>query len=172
MSPATRMYFPLAPDQVVALLADGQLGAGLMAYGVDDETRAADPDGDEELWEYRALQRAAHHLRTHGGPVVVAAADIDHSTVAGAAQNLAGAQSIDVPLLRTDVASLHLGDDVLLGQTAAATQQRGSDLHDPEDVGPDAHEDEQIDLSWFDTTELAHVVRYLSPPEETTTWTQ
>ncbi len=172
MSPATRMYFPLAPDQVAALLSHGQLEAGLTGFAVDEETRAADPDGDEDLWEFRALQRAARHMRTNGWPAVVAAADVDDSTVVDAAADLPGAQSVDVPLLRTDVASLHLGDDALRGQSAVATQQQGRDHDDPENLGPDAHEDEQIDLSWFDTTELAHVVRCLTSPEETTTWTQ
>ncbi|MGB3763524.1 MAG: hypothetical protein WA966_09890 [Ornithinimicrobium sp.] len=157
MSPATRMYFPLAPDQVAALLAHGLLESGLMAFAVDNQTRAADPDGDEELWEFRALQRAARYMRSKELPVVVAAADVDEATMTAPVDGVPGARSVDVPLLRADVASLHLGDDALQGRTITAA---------------DHYDDEQIDLSWFDTTELAQVVRYLSSPEETTTWTQ
>ncbi|MGB3257178.1 MAG: hypothetical protein WBG89_07635 [Ornithinimicrobium sp.] len=156
MAPATRMYVPLAPGQVAALLAHGQLESGLIAFAVDDQTRAADPDGDEELWEFRALQRAARHIRSKEWPVVVAAADVGTATIAPV-DGVPGARSVDVPLLHTDVASLHLGDDALQGRATVAA---------------DHHDDEQIDLSWFDTTELAQVVRYLSSPEETTTWTQ
>lgn len=157
MSPATRMYFPLAPDQVAAMLDHGHLEPGLVAFAVDDVIRASAPENDEEFWEFLALQRAAAYARSAGWSTVVAAADIDASVIVRTDPETSGAVSINAPLLRADLASFHVGDDALSGDAAPTFE------HD---------DDEQIDLSWFDTTELAQVVRYLSSPEETATWTQ
>ncbi len=157
MSPVTRMYFPVAPDQVATMLAQGRLEPGLMAFAVDDAIRASAPEADEEFWEFRALQRAAAYARAHGGPIVVAAADVPDAVEISEHGQALGALSVNAELRRGDLASFHLGDDALSGQSRRGEQ--------PQD-------DEQIDLSWFDTTELAQVVRLLSPPEETATWTQ
>ncbi len=157
MSPATRMYFPLAPEQVATMLAHGHLDAGLTAFAVDDAIRSADPEADEEFYEFQALQHAAKYAQAAGGPTVVAAADIDDSVSTSPQPQTRGAVFLEAALRRADLASFHLGDDALSGRNTPS--------------GP--HDDHaQIELSWFDTTELAQVVRYLSPPEETATWTQ
>ncbi|MGB3830026.1 MAG: hypothetical protein WA962_14755 [Ornithinimicrobium sp.] len=157
MSPATRMYFPLAPAHVAELHARGRLEAGLRAFAVTDAIRAAEPEADEELWEFLALQDAASCARTAGGPVVVAAADIADPSGDTMSSDPTRGVLTTIPLLLADVASLHLGDDALGSSGPSAAQHR---------------DDEHIELSWFDTTELAQVVRYLSPPEETAPWTQ
>lgn len=157
MSPVTRMYFPLAPDQVAAMLAQDRLESGLMAFAVDDAIRASAPEAEEDFWEFQALQRAAAHARDRGGPTVVAAADVDDAVETSVHRYAPGALSVNAELRRVDLASFHLGDDALSGHSPPVEQPQ---------------HDEQIDLSWFDTTELAQVVRLLSPPEETATWTQ
>ncbi len=155
MSPEIRMYFPLTPAQVAQLSDEGRIDAGLVGFAVDDSIRAGDPDGDAELWEFLSLQRAAAHAHSAGGPVVVAAADVSSSTVIPSPGQELGA-ALNGPLAIAGVVCIHLGDDALAlgaGGIEALSQR------------PDPVSGEHIDLSWFDISEMAQVVRHLSSPE-------
>lgn len=155
MSPEIRMYFPLTPTQVGQLHAEGHIAAGLVGFAVDDSIRESEPDGDAELWEFLTLQRAASHALKADGPCVVAAADVAVSSRSSSAGQEVGA-TLNHPLAIADVVCLHLGDDAL-GDHSVGDKPRGQT---PEPV-PNEH----IDLSWFDISEMAQVVRHLSSPQ-------
>ncbi len=134
-----RVYLPLTVQQCQALASERALPGPLEGYAVTESVRSSDPGGDREAWEYAALQDAAQGCVQQGGPVVVAAVDLDAAQLDDTAQSgsrigVAGS----VPLPR--VAAFHVGDDVV--SSAAA-------VHDPES---------EIELSWYDTTELSHLV--------------
>ncbi len=155
MSPEIRMYFPLTPAQVVRLHTEKCLDAGLVGFAVDDSIRNDDPDGDAELWEFHALQRAAAHARNAAGPIVIAAVDVDSSSgVPTAGQEFSA--TLNHPLTIADVACLHLGDDAVGVDAVGVDAPRQSPVSIP---------GEHIDLSWFDISEMAQVVRLLSPPQ-------
>lgn len=138
MADLVRIYLPLTPDQCRELARERRLPGGLAGYAVTESVRASDPGGDQESWEYAALQDAAAAAHAARRPVIVAAVDVDRHQVddrpsTGSQVTVAGA----VTLPR--VAALHVGDDVLGGEVSA---------------GPG----EEIELSWYDTTELEHLV--------------
>ncbi len=128
-----RVYLPLAAAQCRELAGRLALGPPPRAYAVTESVRGSDPSGDEEAWEYAALLDAARSCVQAGVPVVVAAADlgpevVDASSPSGSRVTVTGA----VPLQR--IAAFHVGDDVLTG-------------------GP-VSTDTDLELSWYDTTEL------------------
>ena len=88
-----------------------------------------------------ALQEAAASQLRGGGPVLVAAVDLTSDKVdLDADPHTSGqvrAGDIDLPR----VAALHVGDDVVTGSRDAL-------------AGQDTH----LELSWYDTTEIDHVV--------------
>lgn len=134
-----RCYVPVSPVQLAQLLQERQLPGTLTAYSVTPEVRTGNPAGDTEEWEYAALQDAAADRVASAAPVIVAAVDIgsdrvDDSAAQGSRVSVTG---IDLPR----VAALHLGDDVVSGDATNV---------------PDAST--EIELSWYDTTELAHVL--------------
>lgn len=136
MSRHARIYLPLSPDQCRQLSAQRSVPGPLEGYAVTQSVRTSDPQGDEESWEFAALQDAALSCAVRSAPVLVAAADLDLADVddavpAGSKVAITGA----LPLQR--VAAFHVGDDVLEGHRPA-----------PADPGS------QIELSWYDTTEL------------------
>lgn len=137
-----RCYVPVSPRQLRRLQDERRLTGPLPAYAVTAALQAAHPAGDGEEWEYAALQEAARGLLAGGAPVIVAAADVAEESVRRRDDVAAGARvevgDVDLPR----VAALHLGDDVVTG-SADAVVRRGSG---------------EIELSWYDTTELAHVV--------------
>lgn len=135
---ATRCYLPLSPEQLAHLRDDRRLAGPLEATAVTPALRSAYPSADQEELEHLALQDAAQQLVDTGRPVLVAAADLPTGTVTPA-QGEAGVTVGDLDLPR--VAALHLGDDVVTGDPTA--------LPRPED---DA--EEEIELSWYDTTEI------------------
>lgn len=140
MSRHVRIYLPLTAEQVRLLHRDRGLQGRFTGFAVTDDVRGSDPSGDQESWEYAALQDAAAAAASAGGPVIVAAVDLDVDQLdqgppAGSAVQVDGA----VPLPR--VAAFHLGDDVLSGGPP----------------GPPSP-DREIELSWYDTTELASLV--------------
>jgi hypothetical protein len=133
-----RIYVPLTREQCRDLAEARRLPGGLTGFAVTESVRASDPAGDLESWEYAALQDAAAAARTAGQPVIVAAVDVDREEVddrpsTGSQVRVVG----EVTLPR--VAALHVGDDVLGGEITA---------------GPG----EEIELSWYGTTELEHLV--------------
>ena len=144
-----RCYVPVSSQQLRGLRDDRRLSGPLPGYAVTAAVQAAHPAGDAEEWEYLALQEAARSLRVDGAPVIVAAADIIQESVRRRDDDAAGARvevgDVDLPR----VAALHLGDDVVTGDAGAVViSDRG-----------------EIELSWYDTTELAHVVDLASALE-------
>ncbi|NLG20936.1 MAG: hypothetical protein GX555_05815 [Actinomycetales bacterium] len=140
--PQVRCYLPLTADLVHSLHETGSLPGDLVAFVVTESVRRSDPNGDEESWEFAALQDAAAHCQQEGQPVLVAAADvardsIDDSGPTGSRVLVRG--SVTLPR----IASLHVGDD-LVGEV--------SSVSDDEEI---------IELSWYDATELAEVRRLL-----------
>lgn len=134
-----RCYVPLDPDQLARLQADRRLAGPRPAYAVTGPVREAHTAGDQEEWEYAALQEAAQTLRLEGAPVLLAAVDLTADQVDATHPDGARVQVGDVDLPR--VAALHLGDDVVTGDPTAVQDQ-----------------DEEVELSWYDTTEISHVV--------------
>lgn len=146
MTDHVRVYIPVSAADLGTLSADRELSSpadGRRAFAVTDAVRVSDPGGDQESWEYAALQDAAASAITANDPVVVAAADVPSDGITtgstGSRVLLRGA----VPLPR--IASLHVGDDVL---SATPTV-------------PD-HPGSGIELSWYDTTELDQVADLMS----------
>jgi hypothetical protein len=137
-----RLYLPLRPDQVRRLEESREIGPPLLGYRVTDDIRRARPAGDLEEWEFVALQQAARHAHETGAPVIVAAADVE---VDHLSEDSAPGPSVEVVRAVTlpRVAALHVGDDVIGDRLV---------------VDPDRQE---IELSWYDTTELSHLVDLL-----------
>ena len=142
MSPVVRLYLPLRPEQLGLLPDRREIGPPLVGFLVTDEIRGSHPGGDLEEWEFTALQHAARHAHEAGGPVIVAAADVESDHLRADA---ATGPSVEVTHAVTlpRVASLHVGDDVIADRLI---------------IDPDRQE---IELSWYDTTELGHVVGLL-----------
>lgn len=134
-----RCYVPVNLEQLTRLRDDRTLPGPLPAYAVTDAVRAANPSGDAEEWEYAAMQEAARGLAGAGAPVLIAAVDILEDRVRPGTTAGARIEVGDVDLPR--VAALHLGDDVVSGEPAALPQAT-----------------DEVELSWYDTTELSHVI--------------
>lgn len=155
MSQEIRVYIPLTPDLVARLQTYGQLDSGLVGFVVDDEIRTLEPQADQDLWEFLALQRAAVHASNGEGPIAIAAADIPVPLLE---TNVAPASSatLNEGLAVADVVCFHLGDDAL-GLAAPTIQTAGPDAESVAGY--------PIELSWFDISEVAQVVRHLLPPQ-------
>jgi hypothetical protein len=134
-----RCYVPVTPEQLARLRDERTLPGPLTAYAVTDAVRSAHSSGDQEEWEYAAMQEAARSLVDAGATVLVAAADVEEARVRPGPVTDARVEVDDVDLPR--IAALHVGDDVVTGS--------------PDAVGAESPE---IELSWYDTTELAHVL--------------
>ncbi|GAA4871627.1 DUF6912 family protein [Serinicoccus chungangensis] len=135
-----RCYVPLTGDQLAALSQDRRLSGPLRATAVTEVLRAQEPGADGDELEYAAAQVAAEDLVRTGVPVVLAAVDVDAGRVTDAATDDLWIEVASVELPR--VAALHLGDDVVTGDASLLAD----------------HDSEDIELSWFDTTELDHVL--------------
>lgn len=145
-----RIYLPLTAGQLRSLASERRIDEALTGYAVTDSVRRSDPSGQDESWEYAALQDAAAHCRAAGWPVIVAAADlprgqVDDQAPAGSQVQVNG--SLDLPR----VAAFHVGDDVIGG--AGAGEQDG-----------------RIELSWYDTSELDHLVRLIPSTTSADAW--
>jgi hypothetical protein len=136
-----RCYVPVSHDQLTLLRDDRVLPGPLPAYAVTDVVREANPAGDAEEWEYAVMQEAARGLVRDGGPVMIAAVDILRDRVRPGETADARVEVGDIDLPR--VAALHLGDDVVTGEAEALVGQG---------------QDGEVELSWYDTTELSHVI--------------
>lgn len=136
-----RCYLPLRAEQLRELRDERRLRGPLRATAVTRSVRAAAPSGDSEEWEYVAIQAAARGMVVDGQPVIIAAVDLVDSEVDATRAEGPQVRVGDVPLPR--VAALHLGDDVVTGDPSAL---------------PPADGEEEIELSWYDTTEIGHVV--------------
>ena len=130
-----RVYLPLTPDDLRSLQHDRELAGERHGYAVTPAVCQSDPDGDDETWEHAALQDAAGAAAEGGGPVLVAAADVERELVD--ATEAAGSRvGVRGPVRLARVAAFHVGDDVLDG---AATP-----------LDPDS----ELALSWYDASEL------------------
>ena len=130
---SVRIYVPMTMADLAALVAAGRLDGPLRAHAVTDGLREEWPEGDEDGWEYAALAAAADTSRSLAGPVgrrCVVAADVpDVAPVGGDDPTLVDV-SADVPWKR--IASAHV-------DTAEGT-------------------DDEDDLAWFATQEIARLV--------------
>lgn len=144
-----RCYVPLQVEQLTTLRDDRRLTGPLRATAVTRSVRAATPSGDTEEWEYVSLQAAARGMLVEGHPVIVAAVDLEDSEVDASRAEGPQVRVGDVALPR--VAALHLGDDVVTGDRSAL---------------PAADDEGEIELSWYDTTEIEHVVELATALED------
>lgn len=145
-----RIYLPLATAQLRSLATERRVDEDLTGYAVTDSVRRSDPSGEDESWEYAALQDAAAHCRAAGWPVIVAAADVPRGQVDDRAA--AGSQvQVSAPLDLRRVAAFQLGDDAIGGAVTG------------EQDGP-------IELSWYDTSELDHLVRLIPSTPSADVW--
>lgn len=138
IAPQIRCYLPLSPALLQTLADTASLPADLVAFVVTESVRRSDPGGDEESWEFAALQDAAAYCQQEGQPVIVAAADVARDTIQDS-DPTGSRVSIRAAVTLPRVASFHVGDD-LVGDVAAVSGD--TDL---------------IELSWYDATELAAV---------------
>jgi hypothetical protein len=67
-----RVYLPISRTSLVALQTDGMLGGTHRACAVPAAWRAAEPQVDEEQWEFEAQSLAAEQLMASAGGVVLA----------------------------------------------------------------------------------------------------
>lgn len=141
--PQIRCYLPLTAERATELHEQGNLVGDLVGFVVTDSVRRSDPSGDEEAWEYAALQDAAAYCQEEGLPVLVAAADVGRDTIDDSAP-LGSRVIVHGPISLPRIASLHVGDD-LVGE-----------------VAPVSNDADVIELSWYDATELADVRSLLS----------
>ncbi len=141
-----RVYLPVSTSAMTAMERDRELGGDpAVGFAVTEALTASLPSAeDEEGQEYASLQEAAAYAADHGLRVI-AAADLDIHQIeqtatldAGAPDVLARVEVLDgVP--RRRIVSLHVLDPV--------------DERDP--AG-------DFELSWYDVTELAEVLRSVS----------
>jgi hypothetical protein len=136
-----RCYVPLSAEQLNQLHDERRLPGPLRATAVTRSVRAAHPAADTEEWEHVAIQAAARGLAVDGLPVIVAAVDLVETEVD--ATRAEGPQVRVGEVVLPRVAALHVGDDVVTADPSALPPPGG---------------DEEIELSWYDTTEIAHVV--------------
>lgn len=146
--PTVRCYLPLRADQLRLLRDERLLPGPLRATAVTKSVRAATPSGDTEECEHVAIQAAARGMIIDGLPVIVAAVDLADDKVDATRAEGPQVRVGDVPLPR--VAALHLGDDVVTGDRSAL---------------PSVDTEDEIELSWYDTTEIDHVVELASALE-------
>lgn len=130
---SVRVYVPMTMTGLAALVAAGRLDGPLRAHAVTDGLREEWPEGDEDGWEYAALSAAADTSRSLAGPTgrrcVVAA---------------------DVP----GVAPVGGEDPTLVDVTADVPWQRIASAH----VDTVEGADDEDDLAWFATQEIARLV--------------
>lgn len=138
MSTMRRVYLPLHTDDLRTLSDSRSLSAdSLDGFAVTDAVRAQSSGADDdEQHEYAAMQDAALCAIAEDAPVV-GAVDVAESAVVDGDSD--AKVTVRGPLLLKRFASFHLID-----RAAAAA--------DP---------DEEIELSWFDATELALVMEVL-----------
>lgn len=154
MSAATRVYLPLNMRQLRTLSAERYLSDGeLEGFAVTVALVAALPSSeDEEGHEYAALQEAALAAAVRGG-LVVLAADVDSAQVEepGQADNVedhgaAGEQMSQSP------GRVVVREGVALRRVVSVQVLDPANERDPS---------ADLELSWYDVTELAHLLEAL-----------
>lgn len=156
MSAGLRVYLPLRPDQVHELADTGRVAgpvSGVVvseAIGIEVEER-----------EHAALQQAAGVALQAGHPVLVAAADVAAADMAAAdmtAADLVNDSAATPPETGARGGAVTVTADIVLSRVAALLV--GDDVLGTESVLDDRI---QVELSWYDTTELTHVASLLDP---------
>lgn len=133
-----RIYLPLTDDALATLATDQELSeVTLGAFAVTEAVRRAVGGDDDELHEFAACQEAAAYALGHDASVV-GAADLATTAIVAAGDDAQVTLKGSVPLKR--FASFHVID-------------RAAHEEDP---------DAEIELSWFDATELDLVRRVLA----------
>lgn len=151
MSAGLRVYLPLRPDQVHELADTGRVAgpvSGVVvseAIGIEVEER-----------EHAALQQAAGVALQAGHPVLVAAADVAAADMTAA--DLVNDSAATPPENGARGGAVTVTADIVLSRVAALLV--GDDVLGTESVLDDRI---QVELSWYDTTELTHVASLLDP---------
>lgn len=139
-----RVYLPLGPDQVAALVATRVLVGPRPAYAVTAELEQGWPGADTDELEYAALMAAADASRVlsgePGSPRWVIAADVEASLVSAVPSG--GPGTLATPHL----AAIWLTGPVSWAQVASAH------------VDPAAGADPDDDLAWFAPQEIADLL--------------
>lgn len=135
-----RIYLPLNATDLGHLAEARELGAApLRAFAVTERLERSLPTGDDEEWEYAALcdalDAAGERRVDPGDKRVVAAADVDDSSVAPCpdGSEVLSAVEVAAPVPLRHIVSFHI------------------------DESPGAEDPE--DLMWYDATELDEVIR-------------
>jgi hypothetical protein len=148
----TRVYVPLTAEQCRSLSSGQELTAPVTAYAVTRALETSHRGLDEEEWEYLALQEAAGvALAPAGGRrAVVAAADVASESVGESATDASALSLVRVtePIALRRIVSFHVTDP------GASTPASGED-------GSGGGEDDEVELSWYDATELAVLLNLL-----------
>ncbi|KNX37715.1 DUF6912 family protein [Luteipulveratus halotolerans] len=135
MNTTTRVYLPVTADDLAALDERRELpGPTREAYAVTAAVLRAQPHEDPEVLEYGALQDAALASGAGGVRIVVAAADLEQPVVREPDEGIETAVVVDGAVALPRIVSLHVGD-----------------------VGADTSGEEDVELSWYDVTEIALV---------------
>ncbi len=145
MAGTKRAYLPLEREQLCYLYSDGAIAAGALAHCVTDALRSSSQSSDEEELEFIALQQAARQAITAGRPAILAAVDLPCSVVDPSAHV---PFVVTAPVPAGDVVSFHLSDSALGGLSGARLEP-----------GDELDEQEAVELSWFDITELPQILR-------------
>jgi hypothetical protein len=163
-----RVYVGTTLEQLEALRDKG-FAPPVRAHAVTPSLREWYVEGDQEELEYAAFLDAARdslQLLAAGGAGsgrrVVVAADVPDDQVHHEPGTLEDSQRsavrLDLPLSAEHAASIHVDDDVALGDVAAAATALAAAQAGDEDAqftvdGADGHE-----LAWYDVSELDDVL--------------
>lgn len=155
--PRTRVYLPVTGADLTTLQRERSLPGPRPACAVTRALEQSQKGAEEEELEYLALQQAAQGAVSAaaeaGEPVVVAAADVEPEDVSGVDTpvgqlrdgRLAGSVTVTEAVKLARIASFHVSDDVALPPAPA----EGDD---------GVQEIEEMELSWYDVTELPAIV--------------
>lgn len=158
--PRQRVYLPATLPVLVRLVESGSMHTPGTGFAVTAAVREADPDGDDDQWEFEAFRDAAAAcvaLLDPGSGVlrrVVVSVDLDPADVAPAdrtSDDLAGGSALSAVLVpdrvpRQNVAAVHVDDE-----HAAAVVARVLD-------GAPIRVLDDVALDWFDASELETLV--------------
>lgn len=137
MSERIRVYLPVDAADLRTLQTDGELPArARTAFAVTDRLRASAPAEDTEGLEYLATQDAATAAAAHGLRVV-ASVDSDDEDV----REPAGAESFSAVTVSGAIPQRHVASFHVL------------------DPAGERDVDADLELSWYDATELALVLQ-------------
>ena len=130
-----RVYLPVTSSGLAGLVAEGRLAGPFRAHAVTDALRVEWADGDDEAWEYAALMAAA-----------ATSAGLQGSGDAPRRYVIAADVPSVVPVPGDDPTLVDVAADLPLKNVAAAH------------VDTEDHPDDDDDLAWFATQEIAHLL--------------